>query len=64
MQSERTVHSYLTDDDLNFIIRECGGLRYARDYCERISRVPGGPLSHVYMDAMRRLNVRLREEGD
>lgn len=52
----------LTESDLDFIVRECGGLWAARNYCERIARVRG-PLSTVYYDAVQRFNARLRADA-
>lgn len=52
----------LSNVDLDFIVRECGGLWAARNYCERISRV-NGPLSGQYRDAVLRLNARIRADA-
>lgn len=57
----------LTDDDLNFIVREVGSVRKAIAYCRRIADV-NGPLSYQYADAAERLRThpqwaKARAEG-
>lgn len=47
----------LSEDDLDFLVRECGGVIEAVRYCERIADV-AGPLSNVYQMAAERLMDR------
>ena len=48
----------LSEKDLDFVVREVGGLRGALAYVERIARVPG-PLSGEYEDAAERIRARI-----